>query len=50
MLNYAVDTHEVLIDGRSGRIFGLQSDVTGTVVFDNLALPQKGKYAYDPYP
>lgn len=38
MLNYAVDTHEVLT-ALSERIFGLQSEVTGTVVFDNLALP-----------
>lgn len=50
MLNKAVDTHEVLIDGHSGRILGLQSDLTGTVVFDTLALPQKEKYAYDPHP
>jgi hypothetical protein len=50
MLNKAVDTHEVLIDGHCERIFGLQSEVTGTVVFDTLALPQKEKYANDPHP
>lgn len=51
MLNKAVDAHDVLIDGHSARIlFGLQSEVTGTVVFDTLALPQKEKYAYDPHP
>ncbi|MEY9380484.1 hypothetical protein [Rhizobium leguminosarum] len=50
MLNKAVDTHEVLIDGHSEQIFGLQSEVTGTVVFDTLALPQKEKYANDPHP
>ncbi|MHC2454028.1 hypothetical protein ACVMIX_000669 [Rhizobium leguminosarum] len=50
MLNNAGNTHEVLIDGHSERTFGLQSEVTGTGVFDTLALPQKEKYAYDPHP
>jgi hypothetical protein len=50
MLNKAVDTHEVSIDGNCERIFGRQSDVTGAVVFDTLTLPQKEKHAYDPHP
>ncbi len=50
MLNKAVDTREVLLDRHSEGIFGLQSEVTGRVLFDTLALPQKEKHASDPHP
>ncbi len=32
------------------RLLRLQSEVTATVLFDTLALPQKEKYAHDPHP
>ncbi|MHC2215771.1 DNA-binding transcriptional regulator/RsmH inhibitor MraZ [Rhizobium leguminosarum] len=50
MLNNVGNTHEVLIDRTLRRIFGLQSEVTATGVFDTLGLRQKEKYAYDPHP
>jgi hypothetical protein len=50
MLNKAVDTHEVLIDGTLGTDRRTSAGSDRQVVLDTLALPQKEKYAYDPHP